>query len=55
VRDHEHFDYLVLEYLPGHHQSWIREADRLAAERRDALRPVSVRERAKRKPRRRSK
>jgi REP element-mobilizing transposase RayT len=52
VRTHEHFDYLILEYLPGHSQSWIREEDHIAAEKRDSLRPVSVRERAKRKRRR---
>jgi REP element-mobilizing transposase RayT len=49
VRDHEHFDYLILEYLPKHSQCWVRQEDRIAAEKRDALRPVSVRERAKHK------
>jgi len=49
VRDHEHFDYLVLEYLPGHSMSWVREQDRVAAETRDSLRHVSVRERSKRR------
>lgn len=55
VRDHEHFDYVVLEYLPKHRRWRVREEDRMAAERRDALRPISVRERAKRRRNRKNK
>jgi hypothetical protein len=46
VRHQKHFDYVVLEYLPKHRRSRVRQEDRMAAEKRDALRPVSVRERA---------
>jgi hypothetical protein len=45
AEDEEHFDQLVLEYLPDHSRCWVREADRLAAESRDAKRTVSVRKR----------
>ena len=49
VRDQEHFDYLVLEYLPGHSRSWVGEKDRVAAESRDAKRGQSLRARRKRR------
>jgi REP element-mobilizing transposase RayT len=47
VRDHEHFDYLILSYLPDHASCWVREADRMAALARDAKRDVSVMQRRK--------
>ncbi len=51
VRDHEHFDYLLLSYLPRHGGAyWFREASVGEAESRDALRRVSVKKkRTKRK------
>jgi len=51
VRSHEHFDYLVLEYLPKHYISRVHEEDQAAAERRDRARPVSVLNRKRRKQR----
>src|SRR5690606_18103011 len=39
IRGYEHFDYLLLVYLPGHSGIvWRRDADVCAAERRDATR-----------------
>jgi REP element-mobilizing transposase RayT len=49
VRDHEHFDYLLLEYLPDHGRWWISDKDGLAAQSRDAGRATSVRKRKKRR------
>jgi len=37
VRDHAHFDWLMLEYFPEHRWHWVREEDRAAAQRRAAL------------------
>ena len=49
VRDFEHFDYLVLAYLPRHRAAMWRDANTVErAEARDALRPVSVTKRRRR-------
>jgi REP element-mobilizing transposase RayT len=48
VLDHEHFDHLILEYLPSHRGvTWTCARDVAAAERRDAQRTVSVHERTR--------
>jgi REP element-mobilizing transposase RayT len=31
VRDHGHFDFLMLQYFPGHRRYWVRPEDRGAA------------------------
>lgn len=50
VRDHEHFDYLMLKYLPEHNGAkWFCNESVKAAEARDAMRAVSVMKRGKRK------
>jgi len=34
VKDHQHFDWLILEYFPDHRWCWVRPEDRDAALRR---------------------
>src|SRR4051794_33686486 len=53
VRDLEHFDYLILKYLPDHPNCTVRDEDQRAAEQRDALRPLSMRQRGRQRPKRR--
>jgi hypothetical protein len=54
VRDHEHFDYLALVYLPDHTHSWVRDEDRAAALERDQHRQPPVASRRKRRKHRSS-
>lgn len=43
VREHEHFDYLMLSYLPDHRGAmYCNESDLLHAQQRDTERAVSV-------------
>ena len=50
VRDHEHFDYLVLSYLPSHDGlSWVNGETRRLALARDERRELSVVKRGRRR------
>jgi hypothetical protein len=54
VRNHEHFDFLMLVYLPEHSTHWVRDDDRENATKREVVRERPVVTRGKRRRRRQS-